>query len=82
MANAADGILGDWLPHKDSCRCADCQLWRLQQRVTGLESTLRSVRANDAAIYDAMIEVDSGIATLAERNCDLIDGLNLWRRQP
>lgn len=26
MSDAADGYLGDWLPHKESCRCADCLL--------------------------------------------------------
>ena len=32
MSNAADGYLGDWLPHKDNCRCDDCSLDRLRRK--------------------------------------------------
>jgi len=37
MSNAADGYLGDWLPHKDSCRCSDCQLEKAQKSIARLE---------------------------------------------
>lgn len=50
MSNAADGHLGDWLPHKDSCRCADCQLERAQRKNATLEAALRD---RDAALRRA-----------------------------
>lgn len=40
MSNAADGYLGDWLPHKPKCRCTDCQLDRAQQRERKLRTVL------------------------------------------
>lgn len=36
-ANAADGYLGDYLPHKANCRCEDCSLERAQERIAALE---------------------------------------------
>ena len=42
MSNAADGHLGDWLPHKDNCRCEDCSLERAQRRIAALQRKLET----------------------------------------
>ena len=39
-SDAADGYLGDWLPHKDKCRCTDCQLERVQAENASLREQL------------------------------------------
>lgn len=44
MSNAADGYLGDWLPHKSNCKCTDCQLERAQQRIARLEQRNKTLR--------------------------------------
>lgn len=60
MANAADGYLGDWLPHKQSCRCTDCSLERAEKRIAALEAENAQLK-NEAATSKYMQD-------LAERN--------------
>ncbi len=40
MSNAADGYLGDWLPHKDKCRCTDFELERANTQIRILKAQL------------------------------------------
>ena len=58
MSNAADGYLGDWLPHKEKCRCVDCELERSQKRIRDLESALQAAQARaerlSAPVSDAV----------------------------
>ena len=42
-SDAADGFLGDWLPHKAKCSCLDCQLQRSQARIRELEQRLKEL---------------------------------------
>ena len=44
MSNAADGYLGDWLPHKDNCRCDDCSLDRLRRKNVVLTAENKRLR--------------------------------------
>ena len=45
---AEDGHLGDWAPHREKCKCADCQLDRLQSAYDRLkrdnEALLRALK--------------------------------------
>jgi hypothetical protein len=45
MSNAADGYLGDWLPHKDKCRCTECQLERVQAELATARQTIERLSA-------------------------------------
>jgi len=56
MANAADGYLGDWLPHKDKCRCTDCQLDRTQQKLAKLQ---RDNKALLEALKEALVLIEA-----------------------
>lgn len=47
MSNAADGYLGDWLPHKDNCRCTDCSLERAQQKIRTLTAERDALKAEN-----------------------------------
>lgn len=42
MSNAADGYLGDWAPHRATCKCADCVT---QRRITALEAQVERMTA-------------------------------------
>ncbi len=44
MSNAADGYLGDWLPHKPKCGCVECQLERSQDENYRLRKALDEIR--------------------------------------
>ena len=43
MANAADGYLGDYAPHKGTCRCTDCQLDRAQDEIRTLRERIKQL---------------------------------------
>jgi multidrug resistance efflux pump len=80
MANAADGYLGDWLPHKDKCRCDDCQLDRANTRIRELEAQLaaatRKIERLESAISWALGEADSDF-----RERKQFEGAYWWRRE-
>jgi len=68
MSNAADGYLGDRLPHEAKCGCTDCQLEKTQaalhtaqERIKVLEGALKYRRFGDTA-------------TLFERCVDMLEG--------
>jgi len=44
MSDFADGYAGDWLPHKKTCRCTDCQLERAQQENAALTAERDAAR--------------------------------------
>ena len=52
MSDAADGYLGDWLPHKESCRCVDCRCDRAEYRVAELEAENTRLRECADAMPD------------------------------
>ena len=64
MSNAADGYLGDWLPHKDSCRCSDCQLEKAQQRIARLEQERNE-------LHHQLIEITDHRVTLIKERDEL-----------
>lgn len=43
MSNAADGYLGDWAPHRTTCRCTDCQLDRATTKLASLTTALHKI---------------------------------------
>ena len=43
MSNAADGYLGDWLPHKKTCRCDECELGRVRASARDQKAALEIV---------------------------------------
>lgn len=43
MRNAADGYLGDWLPHREGCRCDDCLLSAAEDRLRDLEYRIQTL---------------------------------------
>lgn len=45
MSNAADGYLGDWLPHKGTCKCTDCDLERATTQIRTLKTQLSAAQA-------------------------------------
>ena len=49
-ANAADGYLGDYLPHKANCRCEDCSLERAQERIAALEKLVSKAEQENVAL--------------------------------
>ena len=52
MGNAADGHLGDWLPHKKNCRCEDCALDRANERIKALVAETAALREALRQMYD------------------------------
>lgn len=45
MSNAEDGYLGDWLPHKETCRCIDCELERATTQIRTLRAQFAAAQA-------------------------------------
>lgn len=62
MSDAADGMLGDWLPHKAKCRCTDCQLERSQASVAELEQEVERLKRK------ASNEEQAHLQTIDERD--------------
>ena len=44
---AEDGHLGDWVPHQQKCKCADCRLDRLQ-------SSYDKLKRDNKALLEAL----------------------------
>ncbi len=67
MSNAADGHLGDWLPHKESCRCTECQLEKAQKRLRDLESRIETLIGTECSRCergdDLFVEPETGFYT-------------------
>ena len=65
MSNAADGYLGDWLPHKDKCRCDECSLGREVEALKLENAQWRTW----------------GIIEIAVRNPNVAEYMNHWERR-
>ena len=60
MSNAADGYLGDWVSHRPTCRCLDCQLERADKRIAQVEAERDALREALKVLMSACIS-DCGL---------------------
>ena len=57
MSDAADGFLGDYLPHKKTCRCEECSS----------ERTISVLRSENATLKAALIQAAMSLETIDEQ---------------
>lgn len=57
MSNAADGYLGDWAPHKATCKCDDCKADRLQEANKTLHTEIVRMKDINKTLLDAVTKV-------------------------
>lgn len=71
MANAADGDLGDWLQHKEGCKCTDCRLERAEASLRKQEG------AHIAAMAEKEAEIERLKAEMAKPKCPECNSVGL-----
>ncbi len=60
MGDAADGYLGDWLPHKPSCKCMDCMLDRAQTLLGAKDAEIARLREALNGLLEATPQEECG----------------------